>query len=96
MIGKTNCNMFPLVNAPFGAVFELFGSKLVRVDGELVEAEEEPPGMLIRQYLLFVCRINFGWPSEKVKNEVITGGVRYRGQRDERQGTTCEEKGGSR
>lgn len=33
-----------LVDAPYGAVFELDGTKLVRVDGELVEAEEEPPG----------------------------------------------------
>lgn len=44
MIGRTSCKMSPLVGAPFGAVFELDGNKLVRVDGELVEAEEEPPG----------------------------------------------------
>lgn len=44
MIGKTSCNMAVLVGAPFGAVFELDGSRLVRVDGELVEADEEPPG----------------------------------------------------
>lgn len=35
-----------LLNAPYGAVFELDGNTLVRVDGELVEAEEEPPGEL--------------------------------------------------
>lgn len=33
-----------LLHAPYGAVFELDGATLVRVDGELVEAEEEPPG----------------------------------------------------
>lgn len=44
MIGKTSCSMSYLVDAPYGAVFELDGTKLVRVDGELVEAEEEPPG----------------------------------------------------
>ncbi|CAN0342587.1 unnamed protein product, partial [Hapterophycus canaliculatus] len=33
-----------LLGAPYGAVFELDGNQLVRVDGELVEAEEEPPG----------------------------------------------------
>lgn len=43
-IGKTSCKMSYLLNAPYGAVFELDGNKLVRVDGELVEAEEEPPG----------------------------------------------------
>lgn len=46
MIGKTNCKMSYLVGAPYGAVFELDGTKLVRADGELVEAEEEPPGEL--------------------------------------------------
>lgn len=43
-IGKTSCKMSYLLNAPYGAVFELDGNRLVRVDGELVEAEEEPPG----------------------------------------------------
>eukprot|EP00752_Nemacystus_decipiens_P006914 g6208.t1 len=44
-IGKTSCKMSYLLNAPYGAVFELDGNKLVRVDGELVEADEEPPGV---------------------------------------------------
>ena len=44
MIGKTSCSMSYLVDAPYGAVFELDGAKLLRVDGELVEADEEPPG----------------------------------------------------
>ena len=39
-----------LLNAPYGAVFELDGNKLIRVDGELVETEEEPPGELYHQY----------------------------------------------
>lgn len=46
-IGKTSCKMSYLLNAPYGAVFELDGNKLVRVDGELVEAEEEPPGEVV-------------------------------------------------
>ncbi|CBN75132.1 conserved unknown protein [Ectocarpus siliculosus] len=45
-IGKTSCKMSYLLNAPYGAVFELDGNRLVRVDGELVEAEEEPPGVV--------------------------------------------------
>lgn len=44
MIGKTSCGMAVLVGAPFGAVLEVDGNKLVRVDGELVQADEEPPG----------------------------------------------------
>ncbi|CAM9948185.1 unnamed protein product [Ascophyllum nodosum] len=44
MIGKKNYGMKHLLGAPYGAVFELDGTDLVRVDGELVEAEEEPPG----------------------------------------------------
>lgn len=49
-IGKTSCKMSYLLNAPYGAVFELDGNKLIRVDGELVETEEEPPGELYHQY----------------------------------------------
>ncbi|CAN0059085.1 unnamed protein product [Pylaiella littoralis] len=45
-IGKTSCKMSYLLHAPYGAVFELDGAKLIRVDGELVEAEEEPPGVM--------------------------------------------------
>lgn len=45
MIGKATCSMNHLLGVPYGAVFELDGNNLVRVDGELVEAEEEPPGV---------------------------------------------------
>ena len=48
MIGKKNYGMKHLLGAPYGAVFELDGTDLVRVDGELVEAEEEPPGEIKR------------------------------------------------
>ena len=48
-IGKTSVKMSYLLHAPYGAVFELDGSKLVRVDGELVEAEAEPPGECMQQ-----------------------------------------------
>lgn len=51
-IGKTSCKMSYLLGAPYGAVFELDGNQLVRVDGELVEAEEEPPGEDIELYRL--------------------------------------------
>lgn len=44
MIGKATCSMNHLLGAPYGAVFELDGNNLVRVDGELIEAEKEPPG----------------------------------------------------
>lgn len=62
MIGKTNCSMNYLLDAPYGAVFELDGTRLVRVDGELVEAEEEPPGESQRGQF----ERPRGWGAEKV------------------------------
>lgn len=70
-----------LLNAPYGAVFELDGNKLVRVDGELVEAEEEPPGELVKDNdTAAAVGENFleCWEQERVRGEEEKNGLAVR------------------